>query len=363
MIQKAAEILKREYSYYTDRPISATLELTYRCNLTCRTCGVWKKGFKDIEKELTLSETFQIIDQLKAFRIERVSLLGSEPFMKENIEDIFRYIKKIGLKCFITSNGVLMTPENIRAMVEAEVDRINISIDGVGERHDKIRGVPGTFEKARANVRFLVEERKKSGKKRPVITLHSTLSRLNIDQIEPVKRLKNEWQVDHVTFQYMVETPKEKVEETQFDGVRAASHRLSAWNDSLLFRKEEVDHLRQTIQSMRERGEKLDFAMRSLDRWSDPNLLTGQVPIKRCYATHNHLLINPFGDLIPCSNIDDLPFGNLRKNSLEEIWHGDKRSEFTRELKQRFFPVCTSCANFSMTPAQIFTVVRGGTLQ
>ncbi len=363
MIQKLTEILKREHSYYTDTPRSATLELTYRCNLTCRTCGVWKKGFKDIEKELTLPEIFQIIDQIKEFGVERISLLGSEPFMKENIEDIFRYIKKTGLKCFITSNGVLMTPENIRAMIQAEVDRINISIDGVGERHDKIRGVPGTFDKARANVRLLVEEREESGKKKPEITLHSTLSRLNIDQIEPVKKLKDDWRVDHVTFQYMVETPKEKVEETQFNGIRAASHRLSAWNDSLLFRKEEVGHLRQTIRRMRERGEKLDFAMRSLDRWSDENLLTGQVPIKRCYATHNHLLINPFGDLIPCSNIDDLPFGNLRRNSIEEIWNGDKRSEFTRELKQRFFPVCASCANFSMTPGQIFTVVTGGTLQ
>jgi radical SAM protein with 4Fe4S-binding SPASM domain len=283
--------------------------------------------------------------------------------MKENIEDIFRYIKKTGLKCFITSNGVLMTSENIRTVVETEVDRINISIDGVGERHDKIRGVTGTFEKARANVQFLVEERAKSGKKQPVITLHSTLSRLNIDQIEPVKKLKDEWRVDHVTFQYMVETPKEKVEETQFDGTRAASHRLSAWNDSLLFRREEVDHLRQTIRRMRERGEKLDFAMRSLEHWSNQNLLTGQVPIKRCYATHNHILINPFGDLIPCSNIDDLSFGSLRKNSLQEIWDSAKRREFMQELKQDFFPVCTSCANFSMTPGQIFTVVRGGTLQ
>jgi radical SAM protein with 4Fe4S-binding SPASM domain len=256
-----------------------------------------------------------------------------------------------------------MTPENIRAMVKAEIDKINISIDGVGERHDKIRGVPGTFNKARANAKLLVEEREKMGKKKPEITLHSTLSRLNIDQIEPVKKLKDEWRVDHVTFQYMVETPKEKVEETQFDGARAASHQLSAWNDSLLFRREEIAHLRQTIRRMRERGEQLDFAMRTLHSWSDENLLEGHVPIKKCYATHNHILINPFGDIIPCSNIDDLSFGNLRQSSLSEIWAGDKRRDFMNQLNNHFFPVCTSCANFNLSPSQILTVMAGGILR
>ncbi len=363
MLQKLAELLKREHSYYTDTPRSATLELTYRCNLTCRTCSVWKKGFKDIEKELTQTEIFQMIDQLKAFGIERISLLGSEPFMKESFEDIFRKIKQRGLKCFITSNGVLMTPQHIQALVEVEVDKVIISIDGVGERHDQIRGVPGTFEKAQANVRALLQERKKQKKRKPEVSIHSTLSRLNIDQIEPVKKLKEDWGVDRVTFQYMVETPKEKVEETRFDGARIASHRLSAWSDSLLFRREEVDHLRATVRQMRERGEKLDFAMRALDSWSDENLLNGRVPIKKCYATHNHILINPFGDLIPCSNIDDLPFGNLRKATLEEIWLGSKRNEFQKQLNHNFFPVCTSCANFSMTPSQMFKVVSGGTLR
>ena len=114
MLSKIKEVLKREYAYYADTPQSATLELTYRCNLTCKTCGVWKKGFKDIDKELTRLEIFQIVDQLKAFGIECLSLLGSEPFMKEDIGEIFSYIKRVGLKCFITSNGVLMTEDHIR---------------------------------------------------------------------------------------------------------------------------------------------------------------------------------------------------------------------------------------------------------
>lgn len=103
------------------------ISVTKRCNLSCSYCGSKKAS---AENELTLSEIIAITELLAQKGITKVRLTGGEPLVREDLCDIAREIKKIpGIKeLYVTTNGILLK-EKAKALKEAGVDGVNISLD------------------------------------------------------------------------------------------------------------------------------------------------------------------------------------------------------------------------------------------
>lgn len=126
-------------------PLTVGWDITHMCNLRCKHCYA-AAGRKD-EREFTLEEVKKIIDELNSLGTVLIALAGGEPMMRKDIYEIISYIKSKGMEVFLNTNGTLINEENVKRLIEAGLTHIEISIDGLKDDHDYIRG-SGSFDKA-----------------------------------------------------------------------------------------------------------------------------------------------------------------------------------------------------------------------
>lgn len=127
--------------------------LIRRCNLRCKHCYSIS-GDVDFAGELTTSELFRVMDDLKTFRVPVLILSGGEPLLRPDIFDISRRAKDMGFFVGLSSNGTLIDERNIDTIAAIGYDYVGISLDGIGATHDAFRGADGAFEKSMRAVRL-----------------------------------------------------------------------------------------------------------------------------------------------------------------------------------------------------------------
>ena len=97
-------------------PQSLTLELTFRCNLSCQMCpldlprmmhdGEHKEFIKERKGvELTSPEIHGIIDDLARFGVKNLTLTGGEAFLRHDILEIIEHVKQTPMKLCVNTNG------------------------------------------------------------------------------------------------------------------------------------------------------------------------------------------------------------------------------------------------------------------
>ncbi len=112
--------------------------LIRRCNLTCKHCYSISADI-DFKGELTTQEVYKVMDDLKAFGVPVLILSGGEPLMRPDIFDISHRAKAMGFYVGLSTNGTLITEDNIGKIAEVGYDYVGISIDGLEATHDEFR--------------------------------------------------------------------------------------------------------------------------------------------------------------------------------------------------------------------------------
>ena len=107
--------------------------LVRRCNLTCKHCYSVSADH-DFPGELDTSELFNVMQDLKAFRVPVLILSGGEPLLRPDLFDIARRAKEIGFYVGLSTNGTLIDGENIQRIVDLGFDYVGISLDGPSRR-------------------------------------------------------------------------------------------------------------------------------------------------------------------------------------------------------------------------------------
>ncbi len=133
------------------------LELTLRCNEHCFHCG--SSCTAEGSDELTLDQYKAILDQIKEdFYISRLLLCitGGEPLLRRDFFDIMGYAHALGYKWGMTSNATLITPDVARRLSECGMATISVSIDGLPETHDRLRGMKGAYDRAMEGIENLL---------------------------------------------------------------------------------------------------------------------------------------------------------------------------------------------------------------
>ena len=120
-------------------------ELTLACNLRCRHCGT--AAGEPREKELTLDESLKICDQLPELLVQEVDFTGGEPLMMPGWQKIFARLSKLGIYIKILTNGILLNQETAEQLKDFSVAGVGVSIDGLEDTHDRIRGHDGLFHR------------------------------------------------------------------------------------------------------------------------------------------------------------------------------------------------------------------------
>lgn len=166
-------------------PISLAFSVTRKCNLSCKTCNIWKE---DGGQELSLAEYSRVFSSIKG-RVPWLTFDGGEPFLRDDFDQIvinaYRCLKPAAIT--IATNG------SLPGMISAKVQEIaglcphsqiivNLSLDDIGERHDAIRNTKGVFAKASETYRKL----KCIDKANLCVGINTTLSRFNIANLPEI---------------------------------------------------------------------------------------------------------------------------------------------------------------------------------
>ena len=135
------------------RPIYAVWEVTLRCDLACRHCG--SRAGRERPEELTTEQCLDLVRQMADLGLKEVTLIGGEAYLRDDWTEIVRAVRAHGMQCTITTGGRGMTPERARAAKDAGLQSVSVSIDGLRDTHDQLRGVRGSYDSAFAAMRNL----------------------------------------------------------------------------------------------------------------------------------------------------------------------------------------------------------------
>ena len=124
----------------------AVWEITLACDLKCSHCG--SRAGTARNDELTTAQCLDIVDELAALGTRHVVLIGGEAYLRKDFAQIIAGITRAGMVCTMQTGGRNLTPERIRAAVEAGLSNCGVSIDGLRDLHDELRGVRGSFDAA-----------------------------------------------------------------------------------------------------------------------------------------------------------------------------------------------------------------------
>lgn len=158
-------------------------ECTLRCNLHCRHCGSDCKqssSFLDMPKE----DFFSVLDNIAAKADPHkvfVILTGGEPTMRPDLEECGRGIYERGFPWGMVSNGFSLTPQRFQSLLAAGLHTITISLDGLRDNHDWMRGRDGSFDKAMSAIKMLAES------KAVIFDVVTCVNRRNYEELPAIK--------------------------------------------------------------------------------------------------------------------------------------------------------------------------------
>jgi len=169
----------------THFPIHIDLETSNYCNLRCVMCphSMPDEGFDKGMMSFDLAK--KIIDEGSKEGLYSLKLnMRGEPLLNKHLIDMVSYAKeKCVLEVMFNTNGLLLTEEKIRDLINAGIDLIIISIDGATkETYESIR-VGGNYDLLEHNIRFLSDYRKKKRLRKPIIRLQFVKMKENIHEL------------------------------------------------------------------------------------------------------------------------------------------------------------------------------------
>lgn len=136
------------------------LILTNRCNLKCKHCCVSAESISNIisNNEIDTIAFKKVIDKVTASNPDRIIVSGGEPMIRKDFMEIMQYLRhQYHGKIDLSTNATLINDTNVKDIVK-NVDRMDISIDGVDEKSCSIVRGKGVFEKVISAIKLLKEE-------------------------------------------------------------------------------------------------------------------------------------------------------------------------------------------------------------
>jgi radical SAM protein with 4Fe4S-binding SPASM domain len=180
-------------------PLKMMVESSSRCMLRCAMCPRDRMTRPEGDMPFELFE--KVIDEAAARGLYHLSMhQHGEPLMNERLPEMVQAAKARGVPIVnLTTNGVLLDDTASRALIEAGLDTLVVSFDGITrETYARLRGVEKYFDRVRDNMLCFVRLREASGLPRPFFRIHALRTPEVTD--EQVEAFRAEWArvADHV---------------------------------------------------------------------------------------------------------------------------------------------------------------------
>jgi MoaA/NifB/PqqE/SkfB family radical SAM enzyme len=305
-------------------PVNLTLTPSARCNSRCLTCNIWQRR----DDEMTLQEWEAVLRSIGPTPYW-VTVSGGEPFLYQGLVEfaglIHTYLHPsiINFPCnSLPSGRIRPAVERILGVCPTERIVVNLSLDGVGEEHDRIRGVPGAFSRFQEAYGALRELSRQET--RLSIGIHTVISTYNVDHIAQVFDFALASEPDS----FVTEIAEERVElGTMGAGITPDVDAYTGAINALLDRM---------AQQRFQRVGRLTRAFRTEYYGMVKRLLREDRQLLPCYAGYASAQIYCDGNVWPCC-VRAESMGNLRNadHDFRRIWFSPTANQMRRSMIDR----------------------------
>ena len=285
----------------SNKKLNGTVIVTYRCNARCNMCSRFKRPSKP-EEEISL-ETIKKLPQMYF-----TNITGGEPFIREDLKDIVRELYKKSDRIVISTNG-FFTDRIIDLCKEFPNVGIRISIEGLEETNNKIRGLQDGFNRGYSTLKKLVEM------KHPDVGFGMTVQDANAKDLVPLYKLSDELNMEFAT--------------------------ASLHNSFYFVENKNIIHDRLMVASEFEKLINELLNSNQPKKWFRAyfnhgliNYIFGQKRLLPCDMAFDTFFIDPYGDVMPCNGTKEKEvMGNLNEESWDELWNSEQAEKVRNKVR------------------------------
>ncbi len=298
--QVSAKLLPRSI-----RPLSAHIKLTENCQAKCISCDYWKSRWQD---HLDTERAIRLVNEIGAAGIRGLRLTGGEPLLRKDLLDVLRKADTSPLKRIILQTNGLLIKKLHREINDSPITNVCVSIDGLKETNDQIRGIRGYFELGLEGIRLL------RGKK---VAISVTLNRISAAELETLAEVAHSVgaEVEVNILSRNLFFFKDADIDSMWPGQAEVAKIAKFLRDNLKRPRYEVDYVTQYYQNAIEEEPACVLGYLQVFVLSNGDVLTGCYPLK--------------------------PVGNVLRESLETILSSKEYADQCVAMVRRECPGCT----------------------
>ncbi len=308
------------YCQQTNRPVLPrflTYLVTFSCNARCVMCDSWQKPAAN---DLNISEIRHIFGQLP--RMDAVRLSGGEPFLRPDFLEIAHAAQEVLRPMFlhVTTNGFL-TKRIVKFCERRRKEMplyLLLSLDGVGEKHNAIRGRETAWETAMATLQALAPRQKELRLK--LMVNQTIVDADGIEQYAALRDVLRPYRV-HNNLVMAYDASATYHRERALNVAPTGIGEFSAFGE---FTPSQIERL---LDEAERDVKQYPFLTRKSKQYYlkgiRQRLLHQQgTPNPKCVALTSHLRIFPDGS-VPTCQFNSHSVGNLRTEPFLDVWHGE----------------------------------------
>jgi AdoMet-dependent heme synthase len=308
-------------------PYSGSLELTHRCNLSCRHCYQFSPRSGG---ELDTGQWKKVLEDLAAAGCLFLAITGGEPLLREDLPELIDAAASRGYALTLQTNGVLLDAATARLLGRYPTLRVDVSVYGAKtSTHDGFTGMDGSLAAARRAMELLRENG-------VPLMLKATVGGFNLDEVEGIAALADSLGVKAV-FSSLIFPCNDR-------GTAPTALRL---DDAGLerFIRFETSYMRENIcelMGVDATGLSYEDMAAFLHKCAvDPAQIQGESR-HHCGGGSTVFAINPYGDVYPCVAFP-LVVGNVIKDNFTDIWKDSPELIRLRGLEDDLPEHCRDC--------------------
>ncbi|UTB33111.1 MAG: radical SAM protein [Methanobacterium sp. ERen5] len=282
--------------------------------------------------------------------IQGINLTGGEPILRKDFVDLCGFFieKYPNINLGITTNGLLphILSNKLKNLVDLydpllENIHISVSIDGIGEIHDDMRGVSGNYEKVLEMIKSI-----KLNFPKMKISISFTITPKNYKEILKVYELSKSMEIGFGIQFAQINDSYYLNSEKSFD-----------WDARKLY---DVENMIYHIISDIRLSQKITHKLFDVNKYFMENMVKFQETkwdnLNNCYSGTHSCFIDPYGDIYPCIMLNK-KIGNALKTDFDDLWLSKKAKNIRNHIKEnkcRCWTPCEAFKSLSRNPKLLF---------
>lgn len=327
-------------------PVEITIFLNNYCNLKCSYCsffgeaGIWKNEEKN---NLNINDIKNIFNSFSKRNL-KILYTGGEPLLHPQIADILKEGRKNNFYQSVFTNGTLLQKN---AEIIFFTDKLLISLDGHNSFiNDSLRG-KNSFNTTLKNIKYILKLKQKLNLKLPVIEICATINNKNYVYLDAiynfVLKLQNvagEKIFLNLQFLFSANETNKKEQKNYYKtyfNKNIKNFSLPIYQDDKL----NIQQFEETLKKLK-KAKTINFFPKTKYKYYKKNFNNHNQKNNFCFSPWTELVIYADGKVEICP---DFILGNIKKQSLKNIWQGEKIKKLREVLQKNPMPQCKHCCH------------------